>query len=97
MALDPLLATLAQRYGLGVDFARRLAPLVARARAATPDVRRRLIELVESSFEREARRLAEVRRRREQQEDEALRRVARLLHAWRPPAWFEAWSRKRGA
>ncbi len=96
MTIDPLLETLAQRYGLGPDFALRLAPLIHRARVATPDVRRRLLELVENSFAREARRLAEVKKRRESAEDEALLRVTRLLDAWTPPAWFEAWNRGAG-
>ena len=92
MPLDPILDDLARRYGLPAEFALRLLPLVGRARAAPADVRQRILELVESSFAREARRLAQVRLRREGEEDKALLRVARLLHGWNPPPWFEAWS-----
>ncbi|MBI1380022.1 MAG: hypothetical protein GC161_02900 [Planctomycetaceae bacterium] len=93
MSLDPILDDLARRYGLPAEFALRLLPLVGRARVAPADVRRRILELVESSFAREARRLAEIRLRREGEEDQALVRVARMLHGWRPPAWFEGWGK----
>jgi hypothetical protein len=91
--MEPILDELARRYGLSQHFAERLVPLVERARAAAPPVRQRLLELIEASFQREAKRLAALGRHREAEEDEALGHLAGLLHDWQPPAWFQAWSK----
>ncbi len=90
--MEPILEELARRYGLPLTFAGRLEPLAERAKAASPPVRRRLLELIEASFQREARRLADQGRQREAEEDQALGHLAELLHHWQPPSWFQAWS-----
>jgi hypothetical protein len=77
-----------RRYGVPAEFANRLLPLVEKAQFAAPEVRQRIIELVEASFEKEAERRAWKRTVEGGSPDaRVLRTVARALHAWNPPGW----------
>lgn len=79
------------RFRVSLDFGRRLQPLVERAARADPAKQRLLLEMVERSFAEEGRR-AEIERSGCSPEDWcALATVARELHGWNPPAWFERW------
>ncbi len=77
------------RFRVSLDFGRRIQPLVERAARAEPDKRRLLLEMLERSFAEEGRR-AELERSGCSPEDwRALATVARELHGWNPPAWFD--------
>jgi len=92
--VDPrrFIARLCSRYGVSLDFGRRLQPLVERAAAAEPAKQRLLLELVERSFAEEGRRAARERAGGGTGEDfQALSSVASVLHGWKPPGWFERW------
>jgi hypothetical protein len=80
---------LCRRHGVSEDFGRRLLPLLERAAAAPPDVRARLVGLVEQSLEREGQRQTELRRSRAARDEQALVNVARALHVWEPPDDFD--------
>lgn len=81
-----------RRYGVSREFGERLLPLVQRARGAAPDVRKRILDLVESSLEREASALALERLPRP--EERALTTIAGVLHRWSPPDWLLSYGGK---
>jgi len=94
-----------QRHGLSHAFAERFLPLLERAQRAEPDVRNRIIELVESSFAREAKRglaatSSAVHRSARAPvspspaEVAALELVAKVLHSWQPPSWMLEWGER---
>ncbi|MEO0651921.1 MAG: hypothetical protein AAFZ65_14695 [Planctomycetota bacterium] len=89
MHAQETLRTLCLRHGIDEAFGRRLLPLLERAAGATPDVRDRLVRLVEQSFERESERREQLRQNVHLREDEALLNVARALHGWDPPENFD--------
>lgn len=87
--MDPQqrLQSYCRRFRVDEAFGRRLLPLLERAENARPAVRKRILELVEASFEKEAR-LKEMREDPSTRLDEsALRTIARVLHGWSPPGW----------
>lgn len=85
-----VIAAMCARFRVSLDFGRRMEPLVAKAVESPPEKRRLLLQMVERSFEEEARRaeheMAGEKDRR------ALRNVARLLHGWAPPPWLDDWN-----
>jgi hypothetical protein len=89
---DRIIADLCRRHRVSPTFGRRLRPLIERAQSALPDVRARIMELVDRSFAQEA-----VRARSEEaqtdfaQELGVLRTVAVVLHGWEPPQWLVDW------
>ena len=91
--MDPrrFIARLCSRYGVSLDFGRRLQPLVERAAEAEPAKQRLLLELVEHSFAEEGRRAKHERTDGAGQDFRALSSVASVLHGWKPPGWFERW------
>lgn len=91
--MDPrrIIARLCSRYGVSLDFGRRLQPLVERAAAAEPAKQRLLLELVERSFAEEGRRATREREGGAGEDRRALSSVAAVLHGWKPPGWFERW------
>jgi hypothetical protein len=88
-----LIAQMCSRFRVSIDFGRRLQPLVEKALAAADTKKRQgLLDLVERSFAEEGRRLEFERRGGSSPEEwRALQSVARMLHAWNPPGWFERW------
>lgn len=90
----PGLEQLCQRYGVPLAFGERLLPLLQRAQEAAPDIRKRIIQLVESSFEHEAQRLALQQVARRTAQDADLCTLASLLHEWAPPNWILDWDRR---
>ena len=93
MEAKRLIAQLCSRFRVSIDFGRRLQPLIDKALAAPdPAKRKGLLELVERSFAEEGRR-AQLERTGSSTPDEwrALQSVARMLHTWNPPGWFERW------
>lgn len=97
-----LLDQIRRRHGLSQAFAERFLPLLERAQRAQPDVRERIIELVEASFAREASRDRRVRAPAASKhapgvaapsaaEVAALELVAKVLHSWQPPTWMLDW------
>ena len=89
MHAQDTLRTLCLRHGLDEAFGRRLLPLLERAASAPPEVRDRLLRLVEQSFVRESERRATLRENAEAAQEDALLNVARALHAWDPPEDFD--------
>jgi hypothetical protein len=91
--VDPrrLIAQLCNRFRVSLDFGRRLQPLVELAAKAEPRKQRLLLEMVERSFAEEAGRLARERAAGPGEDWSALVTVARVLHGWNPPSWFD-WS-----
>jgi hypothetical protein len=85
------IAQLCSRYRVSLDFGRRLQPLVEMAAKAEPRKQRLLLEMVERSFAEEGRRLARERESGPGSDWRALLGVARVLHGWNPPSWFD-WS-----
>jgi hypothetical protein len=88
-----LIAQMCSRFRVSIDFGRRLQPLVEKALAtADPSKQRGLLELVERSFAEEGRRAERDRQGGSSPEEwRALSSVARMLHSWNPPGWFERW------
>lgn len=89
MRAEQTLKSLCRRHGVAEDFGRRLLPLLQRAETATPDVRDRLLQLVEQSLERESERQRSLRENTELRDERALQNVARALHGWTPPKDFD--------
>lgn len=85
------LRVLCRRHGVPVSYGRRLLPLLVRAHAAPPEIRDRLLRLVELNLLKEARRRASLGAQAHGEADRALHAVARALHAWEPPSWLERW------
>ena len=90
----PPIEQLCQRYGVPLAFGERLLPLLQRAQGAAPDIRKRIHQLVESSFEHEAQRLALQQVARRTAQDKDLCTLASLLHEWGPPNWILDWDRR---
>jgi hypothetical protein len=72
-------------------FGERFAPLVERALAAEPEMGARILQLVESSFEKEHARRADELALQRSQEQRVLTVVASVLHGWNPPDWLLHW------
>jgi hypothetical protein len=73
------------------QFGERFLPLIERALKARAEVGARILQLVESSFEKEqARRNSELALQRDM-ELRVLQVVAGVLHGWDPPEWLEKW------
>lgn len=89
MRADDTLRTLCRRHGVDEGFGRRLLPLLERAQAAPPEVRDRLLGLVEQSLARESERRRELQEAQTERAERALLNVARALHAWNPPEDFD--------
>lgn len=86
-----LIAQLCTRFHVSLDFGRRLQPLVEMAVRAEPKKQRLLLEMVERSFAEESRRAERERKGALGDDRKALTLVARTLHGWNPPSWFD-WS-----
>lgn len=91
--VDPrrFIAQLCTRFGVSLDFGRRLQPLVEMAAQANPRKQRLLLEMVERSFAEEGRRAERDRESGPVDDWKSLLLVARTLHGWEPPNWFD-WS-----
>lgn len=89
-----LIAQLCSRFRVSLDFGRRLQPLVEMAVRAEPRKQRLLLEMVERSFAEEERRVARARQAGPAEDWRTLAAVARVLHGWNPPSWFD-WSEDR--
>lgn len=92
--MDLQLEHLCTRYGVPLAFAERLRPLLLRAQSAAPDIRRRILELVETSLENEAQRLALEQSVVPLRRDKNLATIAQLLHDWSPPKWILDWDER---
>lgn len=81
-----LLERMCLRHGLPTVEAERLVPLVTRALASRPDVRDRILTLVEDNLTRKAGGDAEAGLERVLSDlnEEVLSSVARVLHGWAP-------------
>lgn len=91
MEPQSLLSRLREKHGVSEAFSLRFLPLLERAVQTSPDIRRRILELVERSFVRQAERQPAL----EPAEIRVLDRVARILHAWEPAAWLKRWSHEQ--
>ena len=94
MTPDRILTDLAGRYDVPEGFGQRFVPLLQRALEAGPDVRSRILELVERSFVRESERVGRLRaeaERRQSPEWKLVVTVARIVHNWSPPEWLIHW------
>ena len=98
MTAQDILDSLVQRYSVPRQYGKRFLPLVGRSLSASPEVRARILSLIENSFRREEERL--------QQRHKALVNgpewkmvcaVAGILHAWEPPEWLMGWGETRGS
>jgi hypothetical protein len=81
-----LLERMCSRHGLPAAEAERLVPLVARALASRPDVRDRILTLVEDNLARKAGGDTDAGPERvlRDLDAEVLSSVARVLHGWTP-------------
>ena len=86
---EETLRRLCRRYGVPLEIGGRLLPLVERAAAGTPEVRRHLLAVVKATLAHDAAEVAsqdhELARRRRLEEHldrNALVAVARVLHRW---------------
>ena len=92
-----------RRYGVPLEFGKRLTPLVERANSSPAEKKARILDLVTRSFEQEARRAEDRQeptppsRRLSPGERKILLTVASILHAWSPPGWLEQWGEGREA
>ena len=91
--VDPgaIISELCQRFGVSSEFGRRIRPLAERAASSEPEKRRLILELIERSFAEEARRAAALRASFSPEDWRVITTVASVLHAWRPPGWFDRW------
>ena len=95
--MDPqtIVERLCRSFGVSADFGERILPLVEKAMECPEPKRKRLLALVERSFEHEAQRRAQ-QMSPSQLPPEDLRlvnTVAGLLHGWSPPMWLKLWVR----
>jgi len=88
------IAQLCSRFRVSLDFGRRLQPLVEMAARSEPRKQRLLLEMVERSFAEEGRRSRLERAQDPEDDRRALTMVARVLHGWNPPRWFD-WNEDR--
>ena len=81
---------LCERYGVSLEFGRRIQPLVERAGRVRPDLKVRILEMVERSFVEEARRQKErsPMKNLDPGDRKVLITVAAVLHGWKPPFWL---------
>ena len=90
MDASKIIDELCDRHGVSLEFGRRIQPLVERAGKVRPELRKRILEMVERSFVEEARRQKE--RKPMKNLDPADRKilitVAAALHGWKPPFWL---------
>ena len=84
-----VIAKLCNRFQVSLDFGRRLQPLVEMAVRADAKKRRLLLEMVERSFAEEGRRAERERAHLPGDDWKTLQMVARVLHGWNPPTWFD--------
>jgi hypothetical protein len=77
--------------GVSQNFGERFLPLIERGLAAEAEIGARILQLVESSFEKEHMRRAGESALRQTQERKVLEVVAGVLHAWNPPDWLLQW------
>jgi len=85
-----------RRHGVPESYGRRLLPLLKRAHAAPPEIRERLLRLVEQNLVQEASRRKGLRNRAVTESEQALGGIAAVLHAWAPPDWLEKWTDRPG-
>lgn len=73
-----------------MEFGRRILPLVERAGRVRPELRKRILEMVERSFAEEARRQKDNSPMKNLEPDDRkiLSTVAAVLHGWKPPFWL---------
>ena len=83
------------RFRVSLEFGRRLQPLVERAARSDPEKQRRLLDMIERSFAEEGRRAERERQGCSSEDWRALTTVARVLHGWNPPSWFDRWEDER--
>jgi hypothetical protein len=92
MTSQDILDRLVQRYSVSPEYGNRFLPLVGRSLSASPEIRARILSLIENSFRREEERLAQRRRALEgSPEWKMVLAVARILHTWEPPEWLMSW------
>lgn len=89
MDVPRFIAQLCSRFQVSLDFGRRLQPLVEMASRSAPGKQRLLLELVERSFAEEGQRAERERSGGPEDDRRVLLMVARVLHSWNPPAWFD--------
>ncbi|QDU68676.1 hypothetical protein [Engelhardtia mirabilis] len=89
MRAHDTLHVLCRKHGVPASYGRRLLPLLERAHAAPPEVRDRLVRLVELNLVREANRRRELASPVDDGAEQALVAVARALHRWIPPTWLD--------
>jgi len=90
MDASRIIDELCDRHGVSLEFGRRIQPLVERAERVRPELRRRILEMVERSFVEEARRQKKRSPMKNLEPDERkiLSTVAAVLHGWKPPFWL---------
>ena len=98
MTAQDLLDRLVQRYAVPPQYGKRFLPLVGRSLAASPEIRARILSLIENSFRREEERLQQRRQALvNSTEWKMVLSVASILHSWEPPEWLMSWGETRGA
>ena len=97
MTAQDILDRFADRYSVSPQYGKRFLPLVGRSLSASPEIRARILSLIERSFRREEERL-QLRRQAlvSGPEWKMVRAVAGILHAWEPPEWLMSWGELRG-
>ncbi|MAB80161.1 MAG: hypothetical protein CMJ89_12485 [Planctomycetes bacterium] len=90
MDASKIINELCARYGVSEEFGRRIQPLVERADKVRPELKKRILEMVERSFIEEARRQKECNpiKNLDPAERKLLSTVAAVLHGWKPPLWL---------
>ena len=97
MTAQDILDRLVQRYAVAPQYGKRFLPLVGRSLSASPEIRARILSLIENSFRREEERLEQRRRALESSPEwKMVLAVARILHTWEPPEWLMSWGEMRG-
>ncbi len=91
---EQILARMRHEHGVSDHFAQRFLPLVRRATKTSPDIRQRILQLVERSFERQAARRSKLPPivRFTAGDARLVARVARVLHSWEPAPWLVRWT-----
>ena len=92
MESSRIIAELCARYGVSLAFGRKLQPLVELACKSEARKQSLLLEMVERSFAEESKRIAREKAGGAPDDWHVLSSVARLLHGWNPPSWFERWN-----
>lgn len=84
MTPEALLQAMCKRHGLSPDSGESLLPLVKKAVESPPEIRNRILFLVDRNLASKAKGVADEKRLWNELDNDVLVAVAKVLHGWHP-------------